>query len=151
MILFLDFDGVLHPEGLGVAQDHRLFCCLPYLHQILRAAPMVEVVFSTSWRFLHSQAELVTWVSQAAPELAPRFIGQTPCLEAQNRPQGIIGLREDEIRAWLAMNGQEDRPWLALDDRADDFLPGCDGLYLVDWQTGLTREDVEAILKGLPR
>ncbi len=149
MILFLDFDGVLHPEGLGVAQDHRLFCCLPVLHELLRALPSLEVVFSTSWRLLYSPDELVGFVAGNAPDLAGRFLGITPDLDTRKRPRGIVGQREDEIRAWLATNGQASRAWLALDDVPEFFWPGCEGLYLVDWKTGLEPEDVPAIVESL--
>ena len=51
MILFLDFDGVLHPEG----EDHILnggadFCFLPRLETLLREFPFVKIVISSSWR-----------------------------------------------------------------------------------------------------
>lgn len=49
MILFLDFDGVLHPEG----EDHILnggvdFCFLPRLESLLREFPHVKIVISSS-------------------------------------------------------------------------------------------------------
>ena len=51
LILFLDFDGVLHPEG----EDHILnggadFCFLPRLEALLREFPWVKIVISSSWR-----------------------------------------------------------------------------------------------------
>ena len=51
MILFLDFDGVLHPEG----EDHIFkggvdFCFLPRLEALLREFPQVKIVISSSWR-----------------------------------------------------------------------------------------------------
>ena len=51
MILFLDFDGVLYPEG----EDHILnggtdFCSLPRLETLLREFPHVGIVISSSWR-----------------------------------------------------------------------------------------------------
>lgn len=148
--VFTDFDGVMHPEGLGEAERDKLFCCLPAFHRILRAAPGVNVVFSTSWRLLYSHDELVAFAIQNGGEdLTPRFIGLTPHLPARERPQGIIGQREDEIQAWLAANGQDSMHWLALDDQADLFRPGCSSLYLVDWQTGLVDEDVWAIVESL--
>ena len=46
MVLFLDFDGVLHPEtALSTRAD---FQHLPLLWRILREVPEVEVVFATS-------------------------------------------------------------------------------------------------------
>lgn len=133
---------VLHPDGLREGDRDRLFCGLPLLHEILRATPWVEVVFSTSWRLLYPRQALVQMVTKDAPELAPRFIGHIPALDSRERPQGIIGQREDEIRHWLSLNRQESRPWLALDDCQDS-------LYLVDWETGLVPDDVWAVVESL--
>ena len=121
---------------------------LPILHQILRAAPGVDVVFSTSWRRLYPFADLVSFAS-AGEDLSHRFIGITPHLPAEERRQGIIGQREDEIHAWLAMHDRDSGRWLALDDQPERFTPRCRGLYLTDWQTGLVDEDLWAIVESL--
>ena len=47
MILFLDFDGVLHPNS----DDSEHFSCAPLLWELLRRHPDVRVVLSTGWRF----------------------------------------------------------------------------------------------------
>lgn len=93
--------------------------------------------------------DMVRMASRGAPELLARFIGFTPHLEARDRPQGTIAQREEEINAWQAMNGQKGWRWLALDDNASNFAPGRDGLYLVDWQTGVVEEDVHEVLEIL--
>lgn len=46
-ILFLDFDGVLHPEH---CHESKHFCCLPVLEDALRQAPEWQVVISSTWR-----------------------------------------------------------------------------------------------------
>ena len=46
MILFLDFDGVLHPEPCYDKQS--FFCCLPRLENVLRDFPKVRVVISNT-------------------------------------------------------------------------------------------------------
>lgn len=149
MILFLDFDGVLHPEALGKDEKDWLFCRLPLLHEILRTLPRLDVVFSTSWRLVYPRADLVDMVSTDAPDLAARFIGATPEIEARTRRQGIIGQRQDEIQHWLELSGRERESWLALDDYPDFFWPGCEGLYRVESATGLTPEDVPGIVECL--
>jgi hypothetical protein len=45
--LFLDFDGVLHPNH---AQDHQLFVWAPLLADALEGC-QVDIVISSSWRF----------------------------------------------------------------------------------------------------
>ena len=46
MILFLDFDGVLHPEP-SLAKD--AFCRLPLIEEILQDFPQVQIVVSSAW------------------------------------------------------------------------------------------------------
>lgn len=149
MILFLDFDGVLHPENLGENNRELLFCCSPLLHEILRAAPGVDVVFSTSWRLLYPLDALKEMVTKGSPDLRERFIGITPHFDQRERKQGCVAQREDEIRAWLKSNGRDGHRWLALDDCTHYFHPGCAELYLCDWQTGLVDDDILTIVESL--
>ncbi len=72
-----------------------------------------------------------------------------PELDARNRVQGIIGQRQDECLAWLDAAGKAGVPWLALDDYEEYFWPGCERLYRVNHETGLTEEDVEAVVDRL--
>lgn len=148
LILFLDFDGVLHPEGLQAGERDQLFCAKPVLLQILRAAPYVDVVFSTSWRLLYSFDDLVSFAIDSG-DFAHRFKGITPHLPAEERRQGVLGQREEEIQAWLAMHGRDYGRWLALDDQPKLFRPNCSDLYLIDWQTGLVDHDVWGIVESL--
>jgi len=141
MILFLDFDGVLHPELPGRPDD---FSSRPHLWEILRACPGVEVVFATAWRELHSFDELVVFATQGGGEdLAHRFIGATPVM------QDVQYRREAECRQWLADSGQQGRPWLALEDFDSYFSPACPTLYMVDYRTGLTEPDVAMLIARL--
>jgi hypothetical protein len=51
VILFLDFDGVLHPEGEAHIHDGGAdFCFLPRLEALLREFPEVKIVISSAWR-----------------------------------------------------------------------------------------------------
>lgn len=133
-ILFVDFDGVLHPEGHG----GDVFCRVEHLWEILRACPDVEVVFSTSWKDHYPLDEMVDMAtSNGGEDLVHRFVGATP---------GPLDSREAECLAWLAANRREGI-WLALDDRANWF--SSDNLYLVNGVTALTAEDVPRIIARL--
>lgn len=56
MILFLDFDGVLHPYP---CKPEQAFSAAPRLLAVLDDFPHVDVVVSSSWRLLrHSRAWL---------------------------------------------------------------------------------------------
>ena len=58
-MLFLDFDGVLHPEDvhrragnspyIGSPSGHVLFEHAPLLAAVLRPCPDIRIVLSTSW------------------------------------------------------------------------------------------------------
>jgi hypothetical protein len=49
MILFLDFDGVLHPEYDGqAAPADVVFCHLPRFEAVMRDHPEVEIVISST-------------------------------------------------------------------------------------------------------
>ncbi len=140
MILFLDFDGVLHPH----LRHEPDFCRLPLLWQILRACPNANVVFSTSWREVYRHDELVEFVTYGGGEdLAHRIVGATPNLESEGR----YGRRDLEIMSWCSANNYADR-WLALDDIPEVFN-GNPNLYVVDGSTGLTDADVGAVIQRL--
>ena len=55
-ILFLDFDGVLHPDavyltrrGVELRAEGELFMWAPILEKLLAECPQIQVVLSTSW------------------------------------------------------------------------------------------------------
>lgn len=146
MIVFLDFDGVLHPE---TGDESGLFCCRPVLWSILRAQPDVDVVFSTSWREFYCPEALLDFVTAGGGEdLRPRFIGQTPVVPVVPGSDDYRR-RELECLAWLSAHRRDGARWLALDDVEYWFSDSSPNLYLVDYLTGLTDEDLPAILERL--
>lgn len=111
MILFLDFDGVLHPECSGPVPADLAFCRLPLFEAVVREHPSLALVISSTWREQFDLAALRAWFS---PDVAKRIVGTTPVL-----PQPAQ--REAEILAWLREHGREGCAWLALDDAAWAF------------------------------
>lgn len=141
MILFLDFDGVLHPAVRGKVP----FCHTPLLWQILRACPEVKVVFSTSWRDAFDSVAMLDFVTCGGGEdLELRFIGATPNLE----DEGLCGRRDLEIQRWLNTNNHAG-PWLAIDDMVELFSIGHPNLYVCDGNRGLTDADVVTIIEKI--
>ena len=137
-ILFLDFDGVLHPSPTA---NETVFSRLQHLWAILRARPDVDVVLSTSWREHFDPDVMLDFVtSNGAENLRARFIGSNPVLRCAQSFQ-----REAECLAWLHGNGMHGRPWLAVDDDSAGFEDSTH-LYLVDQKAGLTQTDVLQIL-----
>lgn len=153
MILFLDFDGVLHPTLRGEPDFSRL----PFLWKILRACPHVEIVFSTSWREIYRPDEMVEFVTKGGGEdLTHRFIGTTPERLAEQgafiyKAGHTYHKRHIECELWLIGNKQTDRPWLAIDDIAHWFPPNSPNLYLIDGKLAMTETDAEKIIKKLQK
>ena len=146
MVLFLDFDGVLHPE---TTRDEPLFCRLPLLEQWLRARPKVDVVISSSWRYSHKLDGLVV---HFAKDIRPRILGLTPI-----RPAKLVGeaylqasaagriARSLECSVWMAGSSEPHRRWVALDDMPALFEPGCPELVLCSPDTGLTQVELDEL------
>lgn len=147
MILFLDFDGVLHPNN----RPGALFMWVPRLAMWLADWPGVEVVISSSWRGVHSLHEMVKLLG---PGVGSRVVGCTPRLWQEDHewrvyptaPTGATSRkvfeRQAEIDAWLAMSWQPKRPWVALDDMPYLFEPGCPRLVSCDGHAGLSGENL---------
>ncbi len=143
MILFLDFDGVLHPEGEGhLPSDGTEFCFLPRLEELLRQFPHVDVVISSSWRERLPFAALVEPFSK---DIRRRIIGVTPA--RGRRRSHSYAHRESEILAWIDQHGAEGQQWVALDDAAWQFDAHKDRLVVCGSFSGFD-ETAEAELRA---
>lgn len=145
-VLFLDFDGVAHPE---VCTAEQLFCCLPVLEEVLRRRPGVDIVISSAWREHHSLQELQGHFS---PELRGRVVGCTPLYKQDKCEPAQRYVREIECRTWL----QTHRPqvleigaWLAVDDNPWLFSPGCPHLLMTAHWRGFAPADAEFLERRL--
>lgn len=148
MILFLDFDGVLHEDPCF--DEARLFARAPELAQALEPFPEVRIVLSTSWRSQRTLAEM----TQPLPEpLRRRVIDTTPLVIAADTPAALRPYRRQaECACWLRSQGHEQSPWVALDDRPSLFAPHCAQLILCDSNVGFVdataRRLQAALLRG---
>lgn len=115
-VLFLDFDGVLHPRGGAVAGER--FCKKAMLEGLLREPDLqhVLIVISSTWREVYPLRRLAQIFSD---DIRHRVIDTTPVLGG-DAPDF---LRYREIRAWLNLHPAVSR-WVALDDAVDDFPHG---------------------------
>ncbi|EOB7986418.1 HAD domain-containing protein [Pseudomonas aeruginosa] len=133
MILFLDFDGVLHPEYDGQATPADVvFCHLPRFEAVMRDHPEVEIVISSTWR---EQFLLDDLRARFSPDIAARIIGATPVtprIDGKYMP----ARREGEILDWLRQSGRKHEPWLALDDAAWQFQQHRARLVACTWYVG---------------
>ena len=143
--LFLDFDGVIHPE---FCHESRHFCCLPMFEQVLRRCKDWDVVITSTWRLQRSFESLRAVFSG---DVASRVLGVTPRFaELNDVPNSLLGYeREAECNAWLRENDRIVFPWLAIDDRSWLFRPFNSSVFLVDGKTGLTAEVAEELTERL--
>jgi len=133
-ILFLDFDGVLHPVG-GVPAKQRL-ARLPLLEDLLREPALREVgiVISSTWRVAYSMAQLR---SVFAPDIRMRVFDRTPQLDSF-----VPHARHAEISTWLALH-PEVRHWIAVDDDVRGFPGAAHGhTVFTAADTGLCAADI---------
>jgi hypothetical protein len=136
MILFLDFDGVLHP----FSRPNGPLAHLPHFERVLREFPDVDIVISSAWREVHSLEQLRAFFSE---DIASRIVDVTPELDSMDHPF----IREAEIRAWLRSAGREREAWVALDDIPSFFSPACRNLLLVDTDVGFNQRTEEQLRK----
>ncbi|MCX9158613.1 HAD domain-containing protein [Niveibacterium sp. 24ML] len=136
MILFLDYDGVLHPLNKKEAK----FCRTDLLDAFLVEHPRIEVVLSTSWRQIFPLPALLDMLPST---IAERVIGTTPIFPSAAHEQPA-GVREHECRTWLSRNGRGDAIWLALDDNPALFATP-ERVVLCDPLVGLTPETIDEL------
>ena len=145
MILFLDFDGVLHPEyDRQAAPADVAFCHLPRFEAVMRDHPEVEIVISSTWR---EQFPLDDLRARFSPDIAARIVGATP-ITPRIDGKYLPARREGEILDWLRQAERAHEPWLALDDAAWQFQQHRDRLIACTWYVGFD-DAAEAALRAV--
>lgn len=140
MKIFLDFDGVLHPEPCFDSCDY--FCFLRRLETVLRDFPSVDVVISSTWRTTRT---LDVIRSIFSTDIRKRIVGYTPNWQDNEELLDVIGFqREAEIEAWLRSSDEPWEKWIAIDDKAYLFRPFSPNLVKTDSDVGF---DIRAELK----
>lgn len=139
-ILFLDFDGVLHPDG--IARFSRLGLLAEYLQKM----PELKIVISSTWREDHTLQQLKNYFPA---HLREQIIGVTPSLEDGYE----CGGRQQEILAYLesAGLGSDNCSWVALDDMQSFFDEGWPHLILTDAAQGFSRCNGDSLLDWYER
>jgi len=124
-VLYLDFDGVAHPESVYLlhkrgptlmnAPGHTLFEHCLLLEEVLAPYPDVRIVLSTSWvrRYRGSIRRLSR---RLPPGLQVRVVGAT-YHSAMDRDEFAVASRGMQI--WSDVLRRKPTAWLALDD---DYL-----------------------------
>lgn len=131
MVLFLDFDGVLHPSEVyfkwgrpTLQAEGTLFMWADHLNDILADLPQVSLILSTSWVRVLGYDRARDYLPDA---LRDRVIGAT-WKTIQRDPAISLGLplsywrdssRYQQIRRYTDHMGIAE--WLAIDDNAEDW------------------------------
>jgi hypothetical protein len=136
-ILFLDFDGVLHPtsaspEELFTKSNELVKFLLPFRHDC-------KIIISSSWRLHYSINELKELISPELGEMVDGktgdpFIGQWP--------------RYNEIKEYLKLHSPFAN-WRALDDSFLEFPPDCPELIKCNPNTGLSNNELLQLQRWL--
>ena len=153
LVIYLDFDGVLHHENclwnptqgpyLSAPPRYTLFQHAELLAQMLEPYPEVKVVLSTTWIRRYG---LTTSAKRLPASLQARVIGGT--FHSRH-------MREDEFR-YLTRGQQvtadvtrrEPRDWLALDDDGEGWHPSqLSHLVQTHQYEGISDPEVLAIFK----
>jgi hypothetical protein len=153
LIVYLDFDGVLHHENclwhprrgayLEAPERYVLFQYATLLEQMLEPYPAVRIVLSTSWvrRYGYSAT-----AKRLPPALRSRVIGATFHTRYMNddafgsmyRGQQVYG---DVLR-------RQPRDWLALDDDSEGWPPEHAGKFVqTHMYEGLSDPEVQLDFK----
>ena len=125
-ILFLDFDGVLHPASANSAEQ---FVHLPRLEATLRGHPAVRIVLSTSWQHTYSIRALRALFSA---DIAARVMGGTRSAD----PDHVAPTKFAQIQRYLRHGRAPQARWLALDAAVSHFPEPCPHLIVCDPRRG---------------
>lgn len=163
-ILFLDYDGVLHPDsallmrgGPVLRGDGELFMWVDLLVAALANHPKVQIVLSTSWVRILGFRRARDYLPESLRE---RVIGGTfhsamkRIDEGQwaayysNRTWWDSATRYQQILRWAMIAGTEN--WLAIDDDVEGWPEANRGqLVQTDPDTGLAGSGVLDHLQAL--
>lgn len=109
-VLFLNFDGCIHPAGVLASQRQYSvpvdpFVWLPVLAGMLHGHTDVLLVVHSNWRDTYTVDE----IGDMLGDLGPRYLGATP----KRLP------RWESINHWLSRNSATS--WRILDDAPSEF------------------------------
>ena len=134
LLLYLDFDGVLHHEDvwwharigpyLRAPDEFKLFQHLDLLETLLAPYPEVRIILSTSWvrRYGCSKAS-----KQLGPRLRQRVVGAT--FHSRMSEDLFMSLSRGK-QVWDDVLRRKPRDWLALDDDDEGWTPECAGHFV---------------------
>lgn len=134
LLLYLDFDGVLHHENvvwhpkagayLAAPPPYRLFQHAELLEDLLAPYPDVGIVLSTSWVRVYGFSRATRYLTEG---LQRRVIGAT-FHSAMNRREFLSMSRGMQV--WADVHRRQPKDWLALDDDYHRWPRWCVDNYI---------------------
>ena len=134
--LFLDFDGVLHPN---LASPPQRFARMPMLLEAIGDDP-VDIVISSSWRFEWSLERIRRFFPMG---LQARVVSTTGPAHIGRHA------RWNEITTYCVGAGISN--WRALDDARFEFPDSCEQLIACEGSRGLEAEQRDRVRGWLAR
>jgi len=132
--LYLDFDGVLHPNTF---EKGKAFCLMTLLEQALHGSD-VRVVVSSSWRHHETEVYIQSLFPASIRSLLFGFTGE---------PLAGRWSRWNEISNHAAQHDVTE--WRALDDAANRFPSDCPNLIYCEGHIGLQETQVNLLRKWI--
>lgn len=152
LVLYLDFDGVLHHENVRIAhkggpyiqapERYRLFQHAELLATLLAPHPEVLIVLSTSWAVRYGVA---TSASRLPESLQDRIVGGTFHSRHMRLNEFTELHRGQQVTADVAR--RQPRNWLALDDDTDGWGSNAAHHISTHMYEGISDPEVLAELK----
>ena len=144
--IFLDVDGVLNKESDWKVKYVIDKACVQNLAQLCRALEgtyqHVYIILCSTWRAGVSRTGESIQISELKKVLKENGLeisGTTPVSDKG---------RQAEVEYFIQRNGVED--YLVIDDDESMFYnPDKINLYAPNYKTGLTKKDVDQIVKGM--
>lgn len=153
LVLYLDFDGVLHHENVRISyksgpflqapERYKLFQHAELLAELLAPYPAVQIVLSTSWALRYG----VTAAAKRLPgALQGRVIGGTFHNRFMNKQEFLDTHRGQQVGADVYRRQPSD--WLALDDDEEGWHPSHLSHFVQTHQyEGISDPEVLATIK----
>ncbi|HAT1642305.1 TPA: hypothetical protein I8Y18_003467 [Raoultella ornithinolytica] len=132
VLLYLDFDGVLH------RRMNESFERMPLLEEILTQCPEMLIVVSSSWRETMSLDGLKYFFPAS---FRNRIIGVTPTLRDVS---DIEYIRYSECLSNAKHMGIN--RFIIIDDESHRFPPGCENLVSTKYREGMTDQTVATVI-----
>ncbi len=139
LLLYLDFDGVLHHHNvlwhpkqgayLAAAPQYRLFQHLSLLEQLLSPYPQIRIVLSTAWARVYGCSAAA---KRLQPALRNRVLGAT--FHSRMHEQEFLS-QSRGMQVWADVVRRKPRDWLALDDDTMDWPPWCQNKLIATHDT----------------